>query len=200
VLINAGSFFLIPRLAEPAFNAKASRFAQHLPATLNASLLTCAYDQIRFDQAVKQRYLDEIRKILSKEDSALLLLQTSPPDCLNFRIFQYYFPGVPLYAALPGFHDVLTLEYAQSRPNRGPLDKIMGVQHGPTLAVGKAKVLLVHSMSQQVEVRGRNVSAWEVVPETRHDRFAVFPMYLLHLTPASSVDITSDRQTISIVE
>jgi len=200
VLINATSFFLVPRVAEPAFNAGSSRLAQHLPATLNNSILTCAYDQIRFDQAVKKRYLDEMGVILAKGDSSLVLLQTSPPDCLNFRILEYYFPDVPVYAVLPGFRDVLTLQSGQSPNDRSPFSKLLGAQHGSTLAAGKENVLLVHSMSQHIEVRGRNGGSWEAVPETHHDRFAVFQMYLLHLTPASSVDITSDRQTISIVE
>jgi hypothetical protein len=68
------------------------------------------------------------------------------------------------------------------------------------LAVAKDRVLLLYSRSLHVSVNERNGSARELVTEGGDDRSDIYQVIVLHLTPTSSVDITSDGQTISIVE
>jgi len=62
------------------------------------------------------------------------------------------------------------------------------------------RVILLHSKGLHVEVNAKDGSAQEVVTEDGDNRLDPYQMYVLSLTPTSSVDITSGRQTISIVE
>lgn len=203
VAANVGVFFLVPRVPDTRITAKLSRPSQFLREGLNRSILYCEHDQIRFDESVKRKYLAEIRKLLLKDNSAIVLIQRIPSEYLNFRILEYYFPDVPVYAVsglsdtVPGVHHPLSLSFA----NQLSWFRVgIGSEPSPTLAVTKGHVLLVHSKGLQVEVNGRGGSAWEVVTEDQDDSLDLYQIYLLSLTPASSVLVTSGRRTISIVE
>ncbi len=195
VAINVGVFFLVPRVPEPTATTKSSRLSQRLPVLMNESILACEYDQLRFDQSVKRRYFAEIRKLLLRGNSAVVLIGW---ECLNIRILQYYFSNVPIYAVHPQFPGVLSVQRDNS-PNN-PFGVIEEAEPSPTLAVAKDRVLLIHPRSQHVEVNARNGSMAEVVTEDRHDRVDICQIYVLSLTPTSSVDVTSSPQKISIVE
>jgi hypothetical protein len=196
VAVNAGVFFLVPRIPEltAAAAAKSSKLSRHLPS-LNFSLLACEYDQIRFEQSVKRRYFAEIRKLLSRDNSAVVLIERG---CLNFRIFQYYFPHLPFYDLNPQFPGVLSVERDNS-PNN-PFGVMKVAEPSPTLAVAKDRVLLIYARSERVEVDARNGSTAEVVTEDSNDRADIYQIYVLSLTPTSSVEVKAERQTISIVE
>jgi hypothetical protein len=184
------------------------------PSTSTAVLLGGVYalagglrpDQIRFDQSVKRRYFAQIRKLLLRGNSAVVLIQLGPPDCLNLRVLQYYFPNVSVYTVtglsdpVPGVHQALSV-YDHDFPV-GPrlLQAGKGSKPAPTLAVTRDRVLLVHSKGLQVEVNARDGSARELVAEDRDGRLDIYQIYVLSLTPTSSVDITSGGQTITIVE
>jgi 4-amino-4-deoxy-L-arabinose transferase-like glycosyltransferase len=206
IAINVGVFLLVPRIPEPAATGRSYRLSQFLPEALNRSILSCEYDQLRFDQAVKRRYLTQIRKLLSAGNSAVVLIQLGPPDCLNSRIVQYYFPNVPVYVAL-GLSDPFA-EFRRALPNLNGkflnrarlLEEAKGGERRPTLAVAKDRVLLLHSRRLHVEVGVRDGSAREIVTEGHSDRLDIYKIYLLSLTPTSSVDVTAGSQTISIVE
>jgi hypothetical protein len=206
VAINVGVFFLVPRVPEPTATAKSYTLSQLLPEALNLSILSCEYDQIRFDQSVKRRYFAEIRKLLLRGNSAVVLIQRMPPERLNFRVLEYYLPNVPVYAATglcdpaPGVHHPLILSVGKSANKSGLWQAGIGGERGPTLAVAKDRVLLLHSKGLHVEVNAKGGSAQEVVTEDRDNRLDSYQIYVLSLTPTSSVDVTSGRQTISIVE
>jgi hypothetical protein len=184
------------------------------PSTSTAVLLGGVYalagglrpDQIRFDQSVKRRYFAQIRKLLLRGNSAVVLIQLGPPDCLNLRVLQYYFPNVPVYTALglsdpvAEFRQMLSIQHGNFRNKPRLLEEGKGGERSPTLAVAKDRVLLLHSRSLQVEVNARDGSARELVAEDRDGRLDIYQIYVLSLTPTSSVDITSGGQTISIVE
>jgi hypothetical protein len=207
VAINAGVFFLVPRAPEPPATAKPYRLSQLVPEALNRSILSCEYDQVRFDQAVKRRYFAQIRKHLWGGNCPVVLLQRELlGERLNFRVLEYYLRDIPVYAVAglsdpaPGFHHALSVldrdfPEASRRFQPGKAGK-----PAPTLAISKDHVLLLHSRSLHVEVSGKDGSTWEVVAEDRNQRSDVYQIYILSLTPTSSVDVTSGRQTISIVE
>jgi len=206
VAINAGVFFLVPRAPEPAATAKSYRFSQLLPEALNLSILCCQYDQIRFDQAVKRTYFAEIREFLLKGNSAVVLIQRMPPECLNFRVLEYYFPDVPVYAvtglseSAPGVHHRLIVSVNKFANKSGLRPAGKEAEGSLTLAVTKDRVVLLHSKGMHVEVSAKNGSALEVMSEHRQDRWDPYKVYALSLTPTSSVNVTSGGQTISIVE
>jgi hypothetical protein len=206
VALNAGVFFLVPRVPESTAGAKSYRLSQLVPEALNRSILSCEYDQIRFDQSVKSRYFTQIRKLLLRDTRAVVLMQREPSECLNFRVLEFYFPNVPVYAVsglndpAPGIHHALSV-YDRDFPVGSPLLQGGGRSKGvPTLAVAKDHALLLYSKTLRVEVNVRDGSAREVVPEDPDDRLDIYQIYVLSLTPTSLVDITSGRQTISIVE
>jgi len=206
VAINVGVFFLVPRVPEPTATAKSYTLSQLLPEALNLSILSCEYDQIRFDQSVKRRYFAEIRKLLLRGNSAVVLIQRMPPERLNFRVLEYYLPNVPVYAVTglsdpaPGVHHPLILSVGKSANKSGLWQAGKGSKRSPTLAVTMDRVILLHSKGLHVEVNAKDGSAQEVVTEDGDNRLDPYQMYVLSLTPTSSVDITSGRQTISIVE
>jgi 4-amino-4-deoxy-L-arabinose transferase-like glycosyltransferase len=206
VAINVGVFFLVPRVPEPAATAKSYRLSQLLPEALNLSILSCEYDQIRFDQSVKRRYFAEIRELLSRGNSAVVLIQRMPLECLNFRVLDYYFPNVPVYAVTglsataPGVHHPLIVSVGKFANESGLYQAGKWSKRTPTLAVARDRVLLLYSKGLHVEVNARDGSAQEVVAEDRDNRLDSYQIYVLSLTPTSSVDVTSGQQTISIVE
>jgi len=206
VAINVGAFFLVPRVPEPTATAKSHRLSQLLPEALNLSILSCEYDQIRFDQSVKRRYFAEIRELLLRGNSAVVLIQRMPPECLNFRVLEYYLPNVPVYAVTglsdpaPGVHHPLIVSVGKSANNSGLRQAGRASERKPTLAVTRDRVILLYSKGLHVEVNTKDGSAQEVVTEDWNDRLDAYQIHLLSLTPTSSVDVTSGRQTISIVE
>jgi hypothetical protein len=206
VAINVGVFFLVPRVPEPPATGKSYRLAQLLPEALNLSILSCQYDQIRFDQAVKRRYFAQIRKLVLRGNSAVVLIQRMPPECLNFRVLEYYFPDVPVYAVTglsdpaPGVHHPLIISVGRSANKSALRPAGEGSECRPALAVASDRVVLLHSKGLHVEVSARNGGALEVVTGDRDDRLDPYQIYVLSLTPTSSVDVTSGPQTISIVE
>jgi hypothetical protein len=207
VAINVGVFFLVPRVPEPTLVAGSYRLSQLVPEALNRSILSCEYDQIRFDQAVKRKYFAQIRKHLWGGNSALVLLQREQlGECLNFRVLEYYFPNVPVYAVAglsdpaPGIHHALSAVdrgFPEASPRFQPGK---GSKPAPTLAISKDHVLLLHSRGLDVEVNARDGSAREIATEDQDDRLDIYKIYVLSLTPTSSVDITSGQRTISIVK
>jgi len=205
-VVNAGFFFLIPRFPERAVTAKSSGVWHFLPEALNRSLLSCQYDQIRFDQSVKKRYFEQIRKLLVGGNSAVVLVQRMPAECLNFRILQYYFPNVPvcrvvgLSNAVPGYRLALSISYDKFPSKPLLIEEGKGAERSATLATGKNRVLLLHPRNLCLEVNPRDGSAQELVAEDQDDRLDTYQMCVLTLTPTSSVDVTSGGQTISIVE
>jgi hypothetical protein len=129
-----------------------------------------------------------------------------PRECLNALFLDYYFSSVPVYAvtglraAVPGVHYPL---------KAGPIEP--GIQYSwrpagkggelnPTLEVAKDRVLLLYLRSLHISVSERNGSARELATEGGDDRSDIYQVFVLHLTPTSSVEITSGGQTISIVE
>ena len=206
VVMNVGVFFLVPRVPEPGATAKSYRLSQLLPEALNLSILSCQYDQIRFDQAVKRRYFAQIRKLLLRDNSAVVLIQRMPPECLNFRVLEYYFPDVPVYGVTglsdpaPGVHHPLTVGVGGCATYSALRQAGKRRERSPTLALAKDRVILLHSKGLHVEVNVRGGSAREVVAENPDDRSDPYRIYLLSLTPTSSVDVTSGCQTISIAE
>jgi hypothetical protein len=204
--INVGVFFLVPRVPEHGATAKSYRLSQLLPEALNLSILSCQYDEIRFDQAVKRRYFEQIRKLLLKGNSAVVLIQRMPPECLNFRVLEYYFRDLPVYAVTglndpaPGVHHPLTVGVGGSATYSPLRPAGKGSERSPTLAVTTDRVVLLHSKGLYVEVNAKDGSALEVVAENPGERSDPYRIYLLSLTPTSSVDVTSGGQTISIVE
>jgi hypothetical protein len=206
VAINVGVFFLVPRVPEPTATSKPYRLSQLLPEALNLSILTCEYDQIRFDQSVKRRYFAQIREFLSRGNSAVVLIQRMPPECLNFLVLEYYFPDVPVYAVTglsdpaPGVHHPLIVSAGRSADKSGLRQAGFRSEPSPTLAFAKDRILLLHSKGLHVEVNAKDGSAREVVAEDRDNRLDAYKIYVLSLTPTSSVDITSGGQTVSIVE
>jgi 4-amino-4-deoxy-L-arabinose transferase-like glycosyltransferase len=203
--VNSGFFFLLPRFPEPTVPAESFSLSQLVPEALNRSILSCGYDQIRFDQSVKRRYFEEIRRLLSG-DTAVVLIQLGPPDCLNARILEYYFPSAPLYTALggrepiPGYHRAPSLP-GGSIQNQARLSKEgKGGEQGPILAVKGDRVLLLHAKNLQVEIKATNGSALEVETGDRDDRSDIYQVYVLRLTPASLIDVSSGGKTVSIVE
>jgi len=206
VVINTGVFFLVPRVAEPMAAAKSSRFSRSFPEALNLSILSCEYDQIRFDQSVKRRYVARLRKLLLEHSSAIVVVQSMPRECLNALFLDYYFPSVPVYAvtglsvAVPGVHYRLKAGPIEPAIQFSWRPALKGSERNPTLAIAKDSVLLLYSRSLHISVNERNGSARELVTEGGDDRSGTYRVFVLHLTPTSSVDITSDGQTISIVE
>ena len=203
--VNAGFFFLVPRFPEPTVPTESFKLSQLVPEALNRSILSCEYDQIRFDQSVKRRYFEEIRRLLSG-DTAVVLIQLGPPDCLNARIIEYYFPSVPLYAALggrepiPGYHRAPSFS-GGSFQNQARLSKEgKGGEHGPILTVKGDRVLLLHAKSLQVEMKATNGSALNIVTGDRDDRSDIYQVYILRLTPTSLIDVSSGGKTVSIVQ
>ena len=203
--VNAGFFFLVPRLPEPTVPVESFSLSQLAPEVLNRSILSCGYDQIRFDESVKRRYIEQIQRLLSG-DTAVVLVQLGPPDCLNARLFEYYFPNLPLYTALGGREPIPEHHRApplsgSSIPNQARLsEERNGGEHGPILAVKGDRVLLLHAKSLQVELKAINGSSLEVVTGDRGDRSDIYQVHVLHLTPTSSVDVASGGKTVSIVE
>jgi hypothetical protein len=206
VVINTGVFFLVPRVTEPMAVGWSSRFSQFFPEALNLSILSCEYDQIRFDQSVKDRYVPQLQKLLLRGDSAIVLIQSMPRECLNALFLDYYFPSVPVYAvtglgtAVPGVHYPLKGGPIEPAIQSGWHPEGIGSERNPTLAVAKDRVLLLYSRSLHVSVNERNGGARELVTEGGDDRSDIYQVFVLNLTPTSSVDITSDGQTVSIVE
>jgi hypothetical protein len=210
IAANVGVFFLVPRVPDTRITAKLSRPSQFLREGLNRSILSCEYDQIRFDESVKRKYFAEIRKLLLKDNPAIVLIQRMPSEYLNFRILEYYFPNVPVYAvwgvsgAVPGVHQPLAVSSRESHVQLAnqptPSQGGKGSEPGVTLAVTKGHVLLVHLKGLQLEVNERGGSACEAVTEDQEDSLDLYQMYLLSLTPTSSVFVTSGGRTLSIVE
>jgi hypothetical protein len=206
VAVNAGFFFLVPRFPERAVAGKSYRLSQLLPEALNRSILSCGYDQIRFDQSVKRGYFAQIRNLLSRGNSAVLLMQRMPPECLNFRILEYYFPNVPVYAVTglrdpaPGVHHPLVISVGKSASM--PTGRSGGEGGGRDLTLGfaKGRVVLLQLKSLHLEVKARDGSAIEVVSEDWDEGLDPYQVYVLSLTPTSMVDVTSGRLTISIAE
>jgi 4-amino-4-deoxy-L-arabinose transferase-like glycosyltransferase len=206
VAINVGVFLLLPRFPEPTVRAKSYTLSQLLPEALNRSILACEYDQIRFDQAVKKKYLAQVRGLLSEGNSAVVLIQRMPPECLNFLVLEYYLPNVPLYAVTglsdpaPGVHHPLIVSVNKSANKSGLRPAGQGSERRLTLAVTKDRVILLYSKGLHLEVNAKDGSALEDMSEQRQDRLDPYEVYALSLTPTSSVDVTSGGQTISIVE
>ena len=206
VVVNASVFLFVPRLPDPMATQRPYRLSQSLREAANLSILSCEYDQIRFDQSVKDRYVPKLQKLLLRGDSAIVLIQSMPRECLNALFLDYYFQSVPVYAviglgaAVPGVHYPLKGGPIEPAIQSGWHPKGIGSERNPTLAVAKARVLLLYSRSLHVSVNERNGSARELVTEGGDDRSDIYQVIVLHLTPTSSVDITSDGQTISIVE
>ena len=206
VAANVGVFFLVPRVPETKVASKSFSLSRMIPDALNRSVLSCVYDQLRFDQAVKQRYFEEIRRLLREGDSAVLCIQLGPPDSLNGRIFEYYFPDVPFYAALgasdpiPGFRRPLPGQQAGSPNEARPLQESEGGERGPTLEVAGNRVLMLCSRGLLLDVNAKGGSARRVKTEDREDRSDIYQVYDLRLTPTSSVEVSAGRQSVSIVE
>jgi len=206
ILANGGVFFLIPRLPEPKVASKSPRLSRLVPEALNRSFISCVYDQLRFDQSVKKRYFKEIRRLLLQGDSAVLFIQLGPPDCLNGRIFEYYFPKVPFYTALgdsdpiPGFRRPPPVRQGGSLNEASLLNASEGGERGPTLEVARDRVLMLCSKGLLLEVNGQGVGARVVKTEDRDDRLDIYQVYDLRLTPTSSVEVRAGRQSVSIVE
>jgi 4-amino-4-deoxy-L-arabinose transferase-like glycosyltransferase len=206
VVVNGGVFFLIPRVPEPKSASNSFKLRRLVPEALNRSMLSCVYDQVRFDQAVKERYFEEIRRLLLQGDSAVLFIQLGPPDCLNGRIFEYYFPKVPFYTALgssdpiPGFRRPPPLKQGGTLNEARPLKESEGSEPGPTLEVARDRVLMLCSKGLFLEVNGQGVGARVVKTEDRDDRLDIYQVYDLRLTPTSSVEVKAGRQSVSIVE
>jgi hypothetical protein len=129
-----------------------------------------------------------------------------PPECLNFRVLDYYLPKVPVYAVIglsdpaPAVHHPLVVSVGDSANICSLCKPREWSEPIPPLPVEKDRVLLLHLKSLHVEVRGKYGSTQEVVTEDRDDRLDIYQIYVLRLTPTSSVDITSGRHTISVVE
>jgi 4-amino-4-deoxy-L-arabinose transferase-like glycosyltransferase len=206
VVVNASVFLFVPRLPDPMATQKPYRLSQLLRESANLSILSCEYDQIRFDQSVKDRYVPQLQKLLLRADSAIVLVQSMPRECLNSLFLDYYFASVPVYAviglsaAVPGVHYPLKVGPSDSAIQSGWREGGKGGEPNPTLAVAKERVLLLYSRSLHVSVNERDGSRRELVTSGRNDRSDIYQVFVLHLTPTSSVDITSDGQTISIVE
>jgi hypothetical protein len=155
---------------------------------------------------VKRRYFAQIRKLLLEGNSAMVLVQLGPSDCLNFRVLQYYFPNVPVYATLglrdpiPGFRRVLSTPHGNPASTARASEEGREGEHSPVLAVGRDHVLLLHLRSVYVEVNVRGESERQLVTEDQGDPLDIYRIYVLSLSPRSSVDVTSGRRTISIVE
>jgi hypothetical protein len=206
VVANGGVFFLIPRVPETKVTSQSFSLSRIIPDALNRSMLSCVYDQLRFDQAVKKRYFEEIWKLRLEGDSAVLFIQLGPPDCLNERIFEYYFPNVPFYTALgasepiPGFRRPLPVRQAGSPNEARPLQESEGGERGPTLEVARDRVLMLYSKGLLLDVDAKGGSAQPVKTEDRDDRSDIYQVYDLRLTPTSWVDVRTGRQSVSIVE
>jgi hypothetical protein len=206
VVANGGVFFLIPRLPEPKVASKSFRLSRLVPEALNRSFLSCVYDQLRFDQSVKKRYFEEIRRLLLQGDSAVLIIQLGPPDCLNGRILEYYFPHVSFYAALgdsepvPGFRRPPPTKQGSSPNEAHPLKESEGAESGPTLEVARDRVLMLCSKGLFLEVNAKGGSAQVVETPDQNDRSDIYRVYDLRLTRASSVEVRAGRQSVSIVE
>ena len=206
VAVNAGFFFLVPRFPERAVAGKSYRLSQLLPEALNRSILSCGYDQIRFDQSVKRGYFAQIRNLLSRGNSAVLLMQRMPPECLNFRILEYYFPNVPVYAVTglrdpaPGVHHPLVISVGKSASMPTGRSGGEGSGRGLTLGFAKGRVVLLQLKSLHLEVKARDGSAIEVVSEDWDEGLDPYQVYVLSLTPTSMVDVTSGRLAISITQ
>ena len=203
--VNTGFFFLVPRFPEPTLPAESFKLSQLVPEALNRSILSCGYDQIRFDQSVKRRYLEEIRGLLSG-GTAVVLIQLRAPDCLNARILECYFPRAPLYTALglrepiPGYHRAPPLSGGSIQIQAWLAKEGEGAEDGPILAVKGDRVLLIHAKSLQVEMKATNGSALRIVTGGRDDRSDIYQVYVLRLTPTSLIDVSSGGKTVSIVE
>jgi hypothetical protein len=206
VVANAGVFFLIPRVPETKVTSQSFSLSRIIPDALNRSMLSCVYDQLRFDQAVKKRYFEEIRKLRLEGDSAVLFIQLGPPDCLNERIFEYYFPNVPFYTALgasdpiPGFRRPLPARHAGSLNEARPLQESEGGERGPTLEVAGDRVLMLYSKGLLLDVEAKGGNAQLVKTEDLDDRSDIYQVYDLRLTPTSWVKVRTGRQSVSIVE
>ena len=206
LVANGGVFFLIPRLPEPKVASKSFRLFRLVPEALNRSFLSCVYDQLRFDQSVKKRYFEELRRLLLQGDSAVLILQLGPPDCLNGRILEYYFPHVRFYAALgdsepvPGFRRPPPPKQGSSLNESHPLEENDAADRGPTLEVARDRVLMLCSKGLFLEVNGKGGSAQVVETADQSDRSDIYRVYDLRLTPTSSVEVSTGRQSVSIVE
>ena len=206
VVANGGVFFLIPRIPEPKIASKSFSLSKIVPDALNRSLLSCVYDQLRFDQSVKKRYFEEIRRLRLQGDSAVLFIQLGPPDCLNGRIFEYYFSDVPFYTALgasdpiPGFRRPLAARQAGSLNEAPSLQESEGGERGPTLGVARNRVLMLCSKGLLLDVNAKGGSARVVKTEDQDDRSDIYQVYDLRLTPTSSVEIIEGRQSVSILE
>jgi hypothetical protein len=206
VVANAGVFLLIPRIPEAKVASKSFSLSRIVPDALNRSLLSCVYDQLRFDQSVKERYFEEIRRFLLQGDSAVLFIQLGPPDCLNGRIFEYYFPYVPFYTALgasdplPGFRRPPRLKQGGSLDEARPLQESEGGERGPTLEVARNRVLMLCSKGLLLDVNAKGGSARVVMTEDQDDRSDIYQVYDLRLTPTSWVEVRAGRQSVSILE
>jgi hypothetical protein len=206
VVTNASFFLFVPRLPDSMATQKPYRLSQSLREAANLSILSCQYDQIRFDQSVKGRYLVRLQKLPLEHNSAIVVVQSMPRECLNPLFLDYYFPSVPIFAVIGLSATVPGVHYALKA---GPIEP--GIQYSwcpagkggelkPTLAVAKDRVLLLYLRSLHISVNERNGSARELVTEGGDDRSDIYQVFVLHLTPTSSVEITSDGQTISVVE
>jgi 4-amino-4-deoxy-L-arabinose transferase-like glycosyltransferase len=206
VVVSASVFLFVPRLPEPMAAQRPYRLSQSFREAANLSILSCEYDQIRFDQSVKGRYLAQLRKLLLGHNSALVAVQSMPRECLNSLFLDYYFSFVPVYAvtglgaAVPGVHYPLKAGLIDPSVQPGWYPAGKGSERNPTLAVAKDRVLLLHLRNLHISVNERNGSAREFATEGRDDRSDIYQVFVLQLTPTSSVDITSNGQTLSIVE
>jgi 4-amino-4-deoxy-L-arabinose transferase-like glycosyltransferase len=206
VFVSASVFLFVPRLPDPMATQEPHRLARSLREAANLSILSCEYDQIRFDQSVKGRYVPQLQKLLLMGDSAIVIVQSMPRECLNALFLDYYFSSVPVYAvtglgaAIPGVHYPLKAGLIDPSVQPGWYPAGKGSERNPTLAVAKDRVLLIYLRSLHISVNERNGSARELVTEGGDDRSDIYQVFVLHLTRTSSVDLMSDGQTISIVE
>jgi len=206
VVTNAAVFFFVPRAPVPRAGVASTGASRLLSEALNRTFLCCGYEGIRLDQSEEKAYLGRMRKILSTGDWAVVLIQREPSECLNFRVLEYYLPGVPLYAvtglsaAAPGVHHSLFVWLSKSANKSAPTFAAQGLEPALTLRVATKRVLLVYSKQLLVAVSARGRIAWDALNEDLDGGLDAYEIYRLSLTRESSVDVALGRHTLSVVE
>ncbi len=206
VVTNTSVFFLVPRAPAPRAGVESTRVARLLPEALNRTFLCCGYKGIRLDQSEKKTYLGQMRKFLSTGGWAVVLIQRELSECLNFRVLEYYLPGVPVYAvtglsaAAPGVHHPLFVWIGRSADKSAPTFAGQGLEPTLILRVATKRVLLVYSKQLLVGVSAKGGSAREALNEDLDGGIDVYEIYQLSLTPESSVDVALGGHTLSVVE
>jgi 4-amino-4-deoxy-L-arabinose transferase-like glycosyltransferase len=206
VVVNVSVFFFVPRAPAPRAGVASTRVSRLLPEALNRTILCCGYQGLRHDQSEEKAYLGRMQKILSTGGCAVVFIQREPSECLNFRVLEYYLPGVPVYAVAglsepaPGVHRPLFVWMGESADKSAPKFAAQGLEPTLILRVATKRVLLLYSKQLFVAVSAKGGSARNALNNDLKGSFDAYELYQLSLTPGSSVEVALGRHTLLVVE